>query len=173
MATGKFVAYYRVSTERQGRSGLGLDAQKAAVKQYLDGGRWTLVKEFTEVESGIFEAQRPGEGIFFMQNAASAAAVNVPPDQMAGDWSVVRGSGKTVCIITLTNAAAGEDAFALRLKPGCESFVTGFGPAAWYLDRGELVLRSKAGRFWRFEANDPTNWQRVPEGREPINLVRQ
>jgi hypothetical protein len=92
---------------------------------------------------------------------------------MAGDWSVVRGSGKTVCTITLTNASAGEDAFALRLKPGCESFVTGFGPAAWYLDRGELVLRSKAGRFWRFEANDATNWQRVPEGREPINLVRQ
>jgi hypothetical protein len=87
---------------------------------------------------------------------------------------VVRGSGKTVCTITLTNVAAGDDAFALKLKPGCESIVTGFGPAAWYLDRGELVLRSKAGRFWRFEANDPRNWQRsIPEGREPINLVRQ
>jgi len=145
----------------------GLDLVK------LMDGKGKPVLEFSEVESGIFEAQRPGEGIFFMQNAASAAAVNVPPDQMAGDWSVVRGSGKTVCTITLTNAAAGDDAFALRLKPGCESFVTGFGPAAWYLDRGELVLRSKAGRFWRFEANDPTNWQRVPEGREPINLVRQ
>jgi hypothetical protein len=41
------------------------------------------------------------------------------------------------------------------------------------MDRGELVLKSKAGRFWRFAANDPTNWQRVPEGRESINLVRQ
>jgi hypothetical protein len=92
---------------------------------------------------------------------------------MAGDWGVVRGSGKTVCTITLTNAAAGGDAFALKLKPGCEAFVTSFGPAAWYLDRGELVLKSKAGRFWRFEANDATNWQRVPEGREPVNLVRQ
>ncbi|HMA75035.1 MAG TPA: AprI/Inh family metalloprotease inhibitor [Xanthobacteraceae bacterium] len=132
------------------------------------------VFEFSEVESGIFEAQRPGEGIFFMQNAAAAAAaVNISTEQMAGDWSVVRGSGKTVCTITLTNAAAGDDAFALKVKPGCESFVTGFGPAAWYMDRGELVLRSKAGRFWRFEANDPTNWQRVPEGREPVNLVRQ
>ncbi len=78
-----------------------------------------------------------------------------------------------MCTITLSSAAAGDDTFALRLKPGCESFVTGFGPSAWYLDRGELVLRSKAGRFWRFEANDPANWQRVPEGREPINLVRQ
>jgi Protease inhibitor Inh len=129
--------------------------------------------EFSEVESGIFEAQRPGEGIFFMQTAAATAAASVSFDQMAGDWGVVRGSGKTVCTITLTNATAGGDAFALKLKPGCEAFVTGFGPTAWYLDRGELVLKSKAGRFWRFEANDPANWQRVPEGREPINLVRQ
>jgi DNA invertase Pin-like site-specific DNA recombinase len=49
---GKFVAYYRVSTDRQGKSGLGLDAQREAVMNYLDGGRWTLVDEFTEVESG-------------------------------------------------------------------------------------------------------------------------
>ena len=146
----------------------GLDLVK------LMDGKGKPIFEFSEVESGIFEAQRPGEGIFFMQNAATAAAaVSISLEQMAGDWGVVRGSGKTVCTITLTNAAAGDDAFALKLKPGCESFVTGFGPAAWYLDRGELVLKSKAGRFWRFEANDPSNWQRVPEGREPINLVRQ
>lgn len=52
MAHGKFVAYYRVSTKRQGRSGLGLDAQRKAVEDYLNGGRWTLVSEFVEVESG-------------------------------------------------------------------------------------------------------------------------
>jgi DNA invertase Pin-like site-specific DNA recombinase len=52
MATGGFVAYYRVSTERQGRSGLGLAAQKEAVANYLNGGRWKLVGEFKEVESG-------------------------------------------------------------------------------------------------------------------------
>jgi DNA invertase Pin-like site-specific DNA recombinase len=49
---GKFVAYYRVSTARQGRSGLGLDAQRQAVATYLDGGNWQIVDEFTEVESG-------------------------------------------------------------------------------------------------------------------------
>lgn len=49
---GKFVAYYRVSTKRQGMSGLGLDAQKEAVSKYLNGGNWTLVQEFTEVETG-------------------------------------------------------------------------------------------------------------------------
>ena len=49
---GKFVAYFRVSTDRQGKSGLGLDAQREAVMNYLNGGRWSLVDEFTEVESG-------------------------------------------------------------------------------------------------------------------------
>ena len=55
---GKFVAYFRVSTDRQGKSGLGLDAQREAVMSYLNGGRWTLVAEFTEVESGK-HADRP------------------------------------------------------------------------------------------------------------------
>jgi DNA invertase Pin-like site-specific DNA recombinase len=55
---GKFVAYFRVSTDRQGKSGLGLDAQREAVMNYLNGGRWSLVDEFTEVESGK-RADRP------------------------------------------------------------------------------------------------------------------
>jgi DNA invertase Pin-like site-specific DNA recombinase len=50
--TGQFVAYYRVSTERQGASGLGLEAQRKAVVDYLNGGKWRLVGEFIEVESG-------------------------------------------------------------------------------------------------------------------------
>ena len=49
---GNFVAYYRVSTARQGKSGLGLEAQRAAVREHLDGGNWHIVAEFTEVESG-------------------------------------------------------------------------------------------------------------------------
>ncbi len=49
---GTYVGYYRVSTDRQGRSGLGLEAQRAAVAGYLDGGNWTLLDTFTEVESG-------------------------------------------------------------------------------------------------------------------------
>jgi DNA invertase Pin-like site-specific DNA recombinase len=48
----RFVAYYRVSTDRQGKSGLGLEAQRASVINYLNGGAWELVGEFVEVESG-------------------------------------------------------------------------------------------------------------------------
>ena len=49
---GKFIAYYRVSTEQQGMHGNGMAAQRKAVEDYLNGGRWKLVAEFTEVESG-------------------------------------------------------------------------------------------------------------------------
>jgi DNA invertase Pin-like site-specific DNA recombinase len=52
MAEGKFVAYYRVSTAKQGASGLGLAAQQETVRHYLNGGKWSLVAEFTEFESG-------------------------------------------------------------------------------------------------------------------------
>lgn len=52
MAHGKFIAYYRVSTQKQGRSGLGLEAQQQAVRSYLNGGDWSLIGEFVEVESG-------------------------------------------------------------------------------------------------------------------------
>jgi DNA invertase Pin-like site-specific DNA recombinase len=52
MAEGKFISYLRVSTDKQGRSGLGLEAQREAVARYLNGGRWTLVAEYVEVESG-------------------------------------------------------------------------------------------------------------------------
>lgn len=50
--SGKFVAYYRVSTGKQERSGLGLDAQRERVTSFLNGGSWSLIGEFTEVESG-------------------------------------------------------------------------------------------------------------------------
>jgi len=52
MVSGRFVSYLRVSTDRQGKSGLGLQAQRDAVANYLNGGQWELVAELVEVESG-------------------------------------------------------------------------------------------------------------------------
>src|ERR1700720_1769287 len=48
--SGQFAAYYRVSTDRQGKSGLGIEAQQAAVRGYL--GQATPSAEFTEIETG-------------------------------------------------------------------------------------------------------------------------
>ena len=49
---GRYVTYLRVSTDKQGRSGLGLEAQREAVARFLNGGAWTVAGEFVEVESG-------------------------------------------------------------------------------------------------------------------------
>ena len=52
VAEGKFICYLRVSTDKQGRSGLGIEAQRDAVLRYLNGGQWTLSAEYMETESG-------------------------------------------------------------------------------------------------------------------------
>jgi DNA invertase Pin-like site-specific DNA recombinase len=52
MAEQRFVTYYRVSTDKQGRSGLGLDAQRETVSQFLVARSATVIAEFVEVESG-------------------------------------------------------------------------------------------------------------------------
>ena len=59
MATGKYVSYFRVSTQKQGNSGLGLEAQQAMVRTYLNGGDWQMVAEFIEIESGKRRENRP------------------------------------------------------------------------------------------------------------------
>jgi DNA invertase Pin-like site-specific DNA recombinase len=58
MADGKFISYLRVSTDKQGKSGLGIEAQREAVVRYLNGGQWTLSAEYVETESGR-RADRP------------------------------------------------------------------------------------------------------------------
>src|SRR6476620_6303942 len=51
MTEGKFISYLRVSTDKQGKSGLGIEAQRQAVERYLNGGRWTVAAEYVETES--------------------------------------------------------------------------------------------------------------------------
>ena len=141
----------------------------------LDGGGKPVL-EMLEVEGGMYEGLRPNEGRYFLQNAAVAAASrDKPADDLFGDWAFVRGGGggKPICALTLASVAADADSFAIETKPGCDQLITRFGPKSWKMDRGQLVMLSAKGDIWRFEESDPTTWKKIPEGRQPLALVKQ
>jgi hypothetical protein len=131
------------------------------------------VIDFTEVESGIFEGLRTGEGIYILQNLAAARSLAKSMDQMIGDWSVIRGNGRPICSLTLTNTEATPDNFQVFLKPRCDPLVATFAPTMWRLERGEMLLMSAGGETWRFEADDNAQWRRIPDTADPVILVRQ
>lgn len=131
------------------------------------------VIDLTEVESGIFEGVRTGEGVYLMQNLAAARALTRSMDQMIGDWTLMRGSGRTICNMTLTNTEASGDNFQVFLNTGCGPLVSGFNPAMWRLERGEIILIAANGESWHFQADDNAQWRRVPEEPDPLMLMRQ
>jgi len=139
----------------------------------LQDGSGQPVIDFTEVESGIFEGLRQGEGIYILQNLAAARSLAKSMDQMIGDWAMVRGNGRAVCGLTLTNTEASQDNFQVFLKPKCDPAVSVFAPTQWRLERGELLLMSANGELWRFEADDNAQWRLVPDTADPLIMLRQ
>lgn len=111
MAQGQFVAYYRVSTARQGMSGLGLDAQREAVARYLNGGQWELVGEFTETETG-----------------KGANALEKRP-QLRAALELCRRRGATLIIAKLDRLARNVHFVSGLLETGCD-FVAADMPQA-------------------------------------------
>jgi hypothetical protein len=132
------------------------------------------VFDFTEVETGMYEAERGNEGLYFLQSLASAATPAArTAEDMFGDWVLAR-AGKSVCTLALTrNGAGGEMGYALRVQPGCDAAVTRLNPVTWRMDRGELVLSSANGQSLRFEEYEPNKWQRVPESAEGLTMARK
>jgi hypothetical protein len=125
--------------------------------------------EFSEVETGIFEAPTPGVGVLFLQapGAAAGPAQKTPKD-LAGAWAVTRG-GAAVCTLTLASSAS-ADGFALTLNPGCGA---AFNFTHWRLDGSELLLMPSTGAPWRLVEAEGGNWQRLAGGSDQTMLVRQ
>jgi hypothetical protein len=139
----------------------------------LQNSAGDAVLDFTEVETGIFESVRQGEGVYILQNLAAARSLAKSMDQMIGDWAMVRGNGNAVCGLTLTNTDAGNDNFQVFLKPKCDATVAAFAPTLWRLDHGQIILLSERGETWRFEADDNAQWRLVPDSADPLILLRQ
>jgi hypothetical protein len=141
----------------------------------LIDARNRTVFEFTEVEVGMFEGERKGEGLYFLQTAASAAffAPKRSVDEIAGEWAMVR-ADKPVCSLNFTKTETkGFDEYRLSIRQPCDPAMTRLNPNVWRLDKGELVLASPNGQVWRFEEREPQKWARVPEGTDPILLHKK
>ncbi|WP_367276986.1 AprI/Inh family metalloprotease inhibitor [Bradyrhizobium sp.] len=139
----------------------------------LQDAQAEAVIDFTEVETGIFEGLRTGEGVYILQNLAAARSLAKSMDQMIGDWAMVHGDGNTICGLTLTNNDAGHDNFQVFLKPKCDSAVAAFAPTQWRLEHGQIMLMSDRGETWRFEADDNAQWRLVPDSANPLIMLRQ
>lgn len=131
------------------------------------------VIDFTEVEAGIFEGLRQGEGVYILQDLAAARSMAKSMDQMIGDWAMVRGDGQPICGLTLTNTEADQDNFQVFLKPKCDAAIAQFNPTQWRLERGQIILMSKSGEVWQFEADDNAQWRRVPDTADSLIMLRQ
>lgn len=123
MAAGKFVSYLRVSTAKQGRSGLGLEAQRQAVAEHLNGGRWTLVAEHVEVESG-------------KRNDRPALAKALADSRIHG----------ATLIVAKLDRLSRNAAFLLTLRDSGVQFVAADMPQANALTVGILAVVAEAER---------------------------
>jgi DNA invertase Pin-like site-specific DNA recombinase len=107
--SGKFVLYYRVSTQRQGQSGLGLEAQQQPAMQYLQQVNGHMIQEFVEVESGR-KANRPElEKAIDLCRAYNATLLVAKFDRLSRDAHFLLGLQKAgIKFIAADNPQANE-----------------------------------------------------------------
>ena len=123
MSQGSIVTYLRVSTARQGKSGLGLEAQQKAVADYLSTGQWNLLEEFVEVESGR-NSKRP---------------------KLLEAIELCKASGAKLLVAKLDRLAR-DAAFLMNLKDAGIDFVCADMPEANRLTIGIMALVAEQER---------------------------
>jgi hypothetical protein len=134
-------------------------------------GKGVVVLDFAEVESGMYEAERKGEGLYFLRSQAAIRATTVSPEDLFGDWTLLQEIDKPLCKITLSKETAGEDIYKIVVKPGCVPVVAGIGLATWRLEANELMLIGRTGT-WRFSESDASTWERIPPSTDPMLLMK-
>jgi len=75
-----------------------------------------IILDFTEVEAHMYEAERKGEGLYFMRTQAAIKAETVTPEQVFGEWALLKEMDKPLCKLTLSNAAAGGESYKVTVK---------------------------------------------------------
>ena len=175
MGTGSFISYYRVSTQQQGRSGLGLEAQKQAVAAYLTGGDAELLHEFVEIESGRRKDRPQLRAALDMCRRKRATLVIAKLDRLARNVAFVatllEGRIKFVCcdmpeadstMLQIYSAIAEREAVKIseRTKAALTaakargtllgwSMPSRIGEQKWASERGAAANRTQADQFAR------------------------
>ncbi len=140
--TRQLASYIRVSTQRQGQSGLGLEAQREAIISFLNGGDWKQLQEFQEVESGKSTKNRPvlRESLAYCWKH-KATLVVAKVDRMARSVAFILNQ-RPICLIRQT-----QSVYAFIANPRIDSWRLEGAAAMASSDVEENSPRSSA-RMW-------------------------
>ncbi|MEP9355636.1 protease inhibitor Inh/omp19 family protein [Xanthobacter sp. KR7-65] len=131
------------------------------------------VAEFTEGTGGSYEALREGDGVYFLANPAVADGTELRAEEVVGDWDLARQAGTPVCRWTLLDAPARGGGFRLSVQDGCDAALLRFGPTAWDIEGGNILVRGEGGAaVIRFARQEDGGWARTPERGRPLLMVR-
>jgi DNA invertase Pin-like site-specific DNA recombinase len=130
---GKYVAYYRVSTSKQGINGLGMDAQKDAIERFLNGGNWKLIAEFAEVESGKVKDRQELKKALEMCRKEKATLLIAKLDRLARNAAF------------LLNLQDSGVKFTAADMPYADNFTVGIMALVAQKERELISERTKAG----------------------------
>lgn len=143
---------------------------------YLINAKGVLIAEFTEGVGGVYEALRERDGVYFLTNLRVADNAALQPSDLAGEWNLSRPNGPVLCRITLTLEAAAEQRLKLAVAPKCDNAITSFGPVAWQINNGDVLLFSEKGEQIRLGRNDEGVWMRMPDRNQakprPLQMTR-
>lgn len=144
----------------------------------LRTGDGRLLAEFTEATGGTYEALREGDGVYFLASPAAVAIPDVSPEEMLGEWALVRAAGASpLCRWTLTDtpvaAAAGRPGgFAVTGDRTCPG-IGDFSAAIWRIEGGNVVVTPASGsQVLRFTRQEDGSWAKTPERGRPLFLAR-
>ncbi|MCL8383744.1 protease inhibitor Inh/omp19 family protein [Xanthobacter aminoxidans] len=131
------------------------------------------VAEFTEGTEGSYEALREGDGVYFLANPAVAEGTELKPEEVVGDWDLARQVGTPVCRVTLLDSPAKGGGFRLSIASGCDAALLRFGPTAWDIEGGNILVRGEGGAsVIRFARQEDGGWARTPERGRPLLMTR-
>lgn len=132
------------------------------------------VLEFTEATGGSYEALREGEGVFFLTNPATADTAELRTEEVVGEWDLARQAGTPpVCRWSLLDAPARGGGFRLSVAAGCDAALLRFGPSAWDIEGGNILIRGEGGAsVIRFARQEDGGWARTPERGRPLLMIR-